>query len=92
MSRLQGLQQQRMKLEAVVRQFEKSNEGYIKIRKTVEEKVVSIFSNKRMLLNLATLSLIESMRNDPAEYGCLIDSSGKFFNIATVDYATSQSC
>ena len=65
MSRLHGLQQQRMKLEAVVRQFENSNEEYPKIRKTAEEKVVSILSDSKMLLKLALLSLTESMRKRP---------------------------
>jgi hypothetical protein len=53
-----------MKLEAVVRQFENSNEGYIKIRNTVEQKVHSVLSDRKMVLKLALLSLIESMRND----------------------------
>jgi hypothetical protein len=72
MSRLQGLQQQRMKLEAVVRQFENSNEVYIKIRKTVEEKVVSILSDAKPLLRIALLSITESIRKDPSKYNSLI--------------------
>ena len=51
-TRLQGLQQQRMKQEALVRHFENNNEVYIKIRKTVEEKVISILSNSKMLLKV----------------------------------------
>jgi hypothetical protein len=72
MSRLQGLQQQRMKLEAVVRQFENSNEVYIKIRKTVEEKVVSILSDAKPLLRIALLSITESIKKDPSKYSSLI--------------------
>ena len=71
-TRLQGLQQQRMKLEAVVRQFENSNEGYVKIRKTVEEKLASILSDVKPLLRIALLSLTESMRKDPSNYSSLI--------------------
>ena len=71
-TRLQGLQQQRMKQEAIVREFENSNEGYIKIRKTAEEKVISILSSSKMLLKLAFLSLGESMRKDPDKYSSLI--------------------
>ena len=88
MSRLQGLQQQRMKLEAVVSQFENSNEGYVKIRKTVEEKVVSILSDAKPLLRIALLSLAESMRKDPSKYSSLIyhntsstaDYSGQYYS------------
>ena len=73
MERLRHLQQQRVKQEAIVKHFENSNEAYyIKIRKTVEEKVISILSNSKMLLKLALLSLTESMRKDPDKYSQLI--------------------
>jgi hypothetical protein len=72
MSRLQGLQQQRMKLEAVVRQFENNSEEYAKIKKTVEEKVHSILSDRRTVLKLALLSLTDSIKNDPDKYSLLI--------------------
>ena len=62
-----------MKQEAIVKHFENSNEVYyIKIRKTVEEKVISILSDTKMLLKLALLSLTESMRKDPDKYISLI--------------------
>jgi 4-alpha-glucanotransferase len=66
------LYQKRMKQEAVVRQFENSNEGYIKIRKTAEEKVHSILLGRKELLGRAVLCMIESMREDPDKYGPLI--------------------
>jgi hypothetical protein len=43
-----------------------------------------------MLLKLAVLCFIESIRNDPAKYGSLIDYSDKSSSLATVDYNTSQ--
>ena len=61
-----------MKQEAFVKQFENNNEEYVKIRKTVEEKVHSIMSDRRMVLKLALLSLIESMRKDPDKHSHLI--------------------
>ena len=73
MERLRHLQQERVKQEVIVKHFENSNEvNYIKIRKTVEEKVNSILSAKKMLLKLALLSLSESMRKDPDKYSSLI--------------------
>ena len=72
MERLRDLQQQRVKQEAIVRHFENNNEEYVKIRKTVEEKVISILSDAKMLLKLALLSLTESMRKDPDKYSHLI--------------------
>jgi hypothetical protein len=76
MERLRHLQQQRMKQEVLVKHFENSNEVYyIKIRKTIEEKVVGILSNSKMLLKLALLSLIESMRKDPSKYTLIYHSN-----------------
>ena len=73
MERLRHVQQERVKQEAIAKHFENSNEVYyIKIRKTVEEKVNSILSNSKMLLKLALLSLTESMRKDPDRYISLI--------------------
>jgi hypothetical protein len=73
MERLRHLQQEITKQEAIVKHFENSNEVYyIKIRKTVEERVISILSNSNMLLKSAILSLTESMRKDPDRYISLI--------------------
>src|ERR1043166_800913 len=72
MERLRHLQQERVKQEAIVKHFENSNEVYIKIRNTVEEKVISILSDKKTLLKLALLSLTESIRKDPDKYSSLI--------------------
>ena len=51
MERLRHLQQQRTKQEAIAKHFENYNEEYLKIRKTVEEKVISILSNSKILLS-----------------------------------------
>jgi hypothetical protein len=73
MERLRHLQQERIKQEAIAKHFENSNEGYyIKIRKTVEEIVISILSNSKILLKLALLSLTKSMRKGPDRYISLI--------------------
>jgi hypothetical protein len=61
-----------MKQEALVKHFENNSEEYAKIKKTVEEKVHSVLSDRRMVLKLGLLSLIESMKNDPGKYSCLI--------------------
>jgi predicted metal-dependent hydrolase len=64
-----------MKLQGGVRAFQNNNEEYIKIRNTVEEKVNSILSDKKMVLKLALLSLTESMRKDPDKYSHLIHNN-----------------
>jgi hypothetical protein len=52
MERLRHLQQERVKQEAIVKHFKNNNEVYPKIRKTVEGKVHSILSDRRMELRL----------------------------------------
>ena len=90
------LYQKRMKLEATVRYFENNNEEYIKIRKTIEEKVRNILSDAKPLLRIALLSLTESMRKDPSKYSSLIyhntsstaDYSGQYYS--TDSYGQQQ--
>ena len=89
MERLRHLQQQRMKQEALVKHFENNNEVYIKIRKTVEEKVINILSDRRMLLKLALLSLTESIRKDPDKYISLIYQNIPQ-NATSTDYSSNQ--
>ena len=83
------LYQKRMKIEATVRYFENNNEEYVKIRKTIEEKVRNILSDAKPLLRIALLSLSESMRKDPSKYSSLIyhnntsstaDCSGQYYS------------
>ena len=79
-----------MKLEAIVRHFENNNEAYVKIRNTVEEKVISILSNSKMLLKLAVLSLIESMRKDPDKFNAFIFCDNKSSSSTTQTRGYSQ--
>jgi hypothetical protein len=69
---LTKLQIQKVRLLELVDNFQNNDEGHIKIRNTVEQKVHSILSDKKTLLKLALLSLIESMRNNPDKYNALI--------------------
>ena len=69
---LTKLQMQKIRLEALVDNFQDNNEGYIKIRRTVEAKVHSALSDRKVLLKLTLLSLTESMRKDPQKYSSLI--------------------
>ncbi|HYY50531.1 MAG TPA: hypothetical protein VE643_06635 [Nitrososphaeraceae archaeon] len=68
---LQGLQQQRVKVEAFVYNYKNSNEEY-EVIKSIENKVHDFLSNRKKLLNAAIISLIESMRNNPHKYSALV--------------------
>ena len=62
------LHQKKMKLEALVNDFQDSNEEYLKIIKTVGEEVLGGLSNVKMFLRYALLSITESIRNNPERY------------------------
>jgi hypothetical protein len=78
-----------MKLESIVRHFQNNNEEYVKIRNTVEQKVIGILSDRRMVLKLALLSLIESMRKDSYKYSSLIYQNTPQ-NAASTGYSSDQ--
>jgi hypothetical protein len=72
MTELLALQQERMKQEALIRQFENDNEAYNKIRKVAKENVTDTLSDRKEPLRLAIFCAIESIRMDPDKYGPLI--------------------
>jgi hypothetical protein len=85
------LYQKRMKIESAVRYFQNNNEEYIKIRNTVEEKVHSVLSDRKMVLKLALLSLTESMRKDPDRYISLIyHNTSSTANYSSQYYSTDS--
>jgi len=65
MTRLQHLQEERMKQEALVKQYENNNEVNVKITKAFEVKVHSILLDRKKLLWRAILCVIESIKMDP---------------------------
>jgi hypothetical protein len=71
-SRMDQLYKKERSLEGLVQFFEDNNETYLTIRNTVEEKVLGTLSNGKMLLKLALLSLVESIRNNPGKYSSLL--------------------
>jgi hypothetical protein len=83
-TKLEAMQQQRMKLESLVRQFENNNPEYVKIRKTAEEKVSNTLLKGKDLLKLALFSLTESMMKDPDRYISLI------YHDTPIDYSNNQ--
>jgi len=72
--KLVDLQTKRMKEEVLVRQFENNNGEYLTITKTIEEKVLAAVTNRKKLLELAALSIVESIRENPEKYSSLIPS------------------
>ena len=61
-----------IRLNALLRQFKNSDENYLKIRYAAKQAVESVLSDRRQLLRLAILSLIESLSADPVKFNFLV--------------------
>jgi hypothetical protein len=90
MGKMDSLYHKKMKLEALVKQFENNNKEYVMIRKTVEEKVISTLSDGKMLLKLAVLSIIESIRSNPDKYRSLSYDNNTSSPKSKTDYSNQQ--
>jgi len=75
-----------MKEEALVRQFEHNNGEYVKITRAVVEKARAILSDRKKLLEFASLSLIESIRENRTKYSSLIPHDMS----STTDFTSSH--
>jgi hypothetical protein len=75
--KLSILQTGRLQLENLVKRFEEDNEEYNKITGIVEEKVNSILTDKKALLQLALASLIDTMKSQPVMYSNILMISSK---------------
>jgi len=61
---LEGLRQQTAKVH--------NDEQYVEVIASIENKISDFLSNKKMFLNIAIISVIESMRNNPEKYSALV--------------------
>ena len=66
------LHRQNTTLGSLLKQFKNNNEEYIKIQFVARQTVRSALSDKRQLLKIAILSLIESLRADHTKFDVLI--------------------
>lgn len=69
---LQYLRQQVAKMEAFVHNYKNNDQEYNKLRKSIEDEVHALLSNKKRFLDLAIFSVIYSMRNSPDKYSSLV--------------------
>lgn len=69
-----------MREENLVRQFQ-NDTNHLKIRKLVDEQVCATLSDRRKILELASLSVIESIRDNPEKYSFLIRNAPTMYTI-----------
>jgi transposase len=70
-SMLQTLEQA-AKMEAFVNNYKNNDQEYTKLKKSIEDKVRDALSDKKRFLELASFSVIESMRASPDRYSSLV--------------------
>jgi hypothetical protein len=83
-----------MGLDRLLRGFKNNNKEYIKIQFMARQTVKSALSDKRQLLKLALLSLIESWHADPIKFNSLIHGMPPLLMMSKstmIDYAGSSS-
>jgi hypothetical protein len=71
-AKIDQLEQEKIRLKKLVKRFKNNNEEYLKIKKTVEQRVTSLLFDVKGLLRLSLVCLMESMRTDPQTYSKLI--------------------
>jgi hypothetical protein len=63
---IEYLQNEKVRLEAIVTGFKKDNEEYLnKIKQAAYEEVKSLLTNGKLLLQLSVASIVESLRTNP---------------------------
>ena len=76
-SMLQMLREQAAKMEAFVNNYKTKDQEYVKLIKSIEDKVRDALSDKKRFLELASFSVIESMRSSPDRYSSLVYHDNK---------------
>jgi predicted transcriptional regulator len=71
----ENLNNELYRLEAVISRFKHTDEEYLKIKNTVEEKVSSVLSDGKVILQFALASVIEALRRNPDKYNNLLVSN-----------------
>lgn len=59
-------------LDALVGRFKTNNEEYLKIQQTVGDKVNSVLTDSKLLLQFALASVIEAIKRNPDKYNNLL--------------------
>jgi hypothetical protein len=69
---LQMLREQAAKMEAFVNNYKNNDQEYTKLKKSIEDIIRDTLSDKKRFLELASFSVIESMRASPDRYSSLV--------------------
>ncbi|HKG30622.1 MAG TPA: hypothetical protein VKA91_05070, partial [Nitrososphaeraceae archaeon] len=67
------LKKEEIRLKRLVKQFKDNNGEYLRIKRTVQNKIASLLLDGKDIMKVAINSLMESMRTDPQKYTDLIN-------------------
>jgi hypothetical protein len=81
---------QKIKLEALIEEIQNNDRYYLRIKHTAQQQVEYILTDKRSLLELALVSITESIRNNPGKFSFLFDSMSYSSIIPPIDYYSSS--
>jgi ribosome assembly protein YihI (activator of Der GTPase) len=73
---LDELEQKKIRLKRLIKQFKENNEEYLMIESTVHNRVTNLLSDGKGIMKVALNSLMQSMRADPQKYTDLINYNG----------------
>jgi hypothetical protein len=83
---IQNLQNEKARLQDIVTRFKSNNEEYLdKIKHAANEEVKSVLTSGKLILKLATFSVIESLRMNPELYNFVIHDNS---NNNTIGYGS----
>jgi uncharacterized protein YoxC len=71
-SMLQTLREQAAKMGAFVNNYKNNDQEYTKLKKSIEDIIHDTLLEKKRFIELATFSVIESMRTNPDKYSSLV--------------------
>ncbi|HKG42514.1 MAG TPA: hypothetical protein VKA98_10280, partial [Nitrososphaeraceae archaeon] len=70
-----NLNKEIFRLETIISRFKNNDEEYLKIEKTVEQKVKSVLIDNKQILQFSLASVIEAIRRNPDKYNNLLVSN-----------------
>jgi hypothetical protein len=62
---IENLYNEKQRLESLVNDFKSNNEEYLKVKQAAHKEVKSVLNDGKILLKFATVSVVESLRNNP---------------------------
>jgi DNA-binding transcriptional MerR regulator len=83
---IENLCNEKARLETTITEFKSNNEEYLKIKETAFEEVKRILTDSKLLLQLATASVIESLRSNPELCNFVIHDNS---NNTSVNYGSN---